>query len=169
MPGYRRYFETNHVVFVTIVTADRRPWLADARNKSHLIQCLRNIKEANPFRHFAHVILDDHFHWLFQVTSGDSISRAVSRLKLKVYHERKNRNLFCENLWQKRFYDHIIRDERDFRQHMDYIHYNPVKHGYVAMACQWRWSSFHTWVARGNYSKCWGTNEPDGPGLAGEP
>ena len=169
MVGYRRYFEANQVVFVTLVTADRRPWLEKARDKSHLLACLREAKAQRGFRHYAHVILDDHVHWLMQVVDGESPSELVAYLKLLIFHRRRAMGWPCQRLWQSRFYDHIIRDERDFCQHMDYIHYNPVRHGYVVLARQWRWSSFHTWVARGHYTACWGSREPDGPTDAGEP
>jgi putative transposase len=169
MPRYRRYHEPGHPVFVTLVTSNRRRWLAGTRDKRHLIECLHNTKRHHPFRHYAHVILDDHLHWLFQPEGGASFSDIVAAFKQCVFHGRMNLGWSARELWQKRFYDHVIRNENDFRQHMDYIHYNPVRHGYVRIARQWRWSSFHTWVARGNYPYCWGTREPDGPGEAGEP
>ena len=169
MPRYRRYFDTNDVVFVTLVTAERRRWLTSERAKQHFLDCLREVKINQPFQHFGHVILDDHVHWLFRVNENHSVSSLVASLKQRVIHSRRQTGLNWQGLWQRRFYDHIIRDERDFREHLDYIHYNPVRHGYVSMACQWKWSSFHTWVARGNYSHCWGTKEPPMPGDVGEP
>ncbi|TVQ32956.1 MAG: hypothetical protein EA370_12120 [Wenzhouxiangella sp.] len=169
MPGYRRYFQDNDVVFITLVTDQRNPWLSGHRDKRHFLSCLRETKRRQAFRHFAHVVLDDHFHWLVQALEGESVSELVRELKLTVFHRRRALGWPCQGLWQSRFYDHIIRDEHDFCRHMDYIHYNPVRHGYVVLARQWRWSSFHTWVARGRYSHCWGSREPDGPGEAGEP
>lgn len=169
MPGYRRYFDDNDVVFLTLATAGRRPWLRHKRDKSHLIGCLREIKGRHRFRHFAHVILDDHLHWLVQCLEGETTSELVARFKQNVFHSRRAKGWTCSDLWQPRFYDHIIRDERDFCTHMDYIHYNPVHHGYVAIARQWRWSSFHTWLARGHYTPCWGTTEPQPPPETGEP
>ena len=169
MPGYRRYFAANDVVFLTLVTGGRRRWLAGERDKDHLIECLHETRRRHDFRHFAHVVLDDHLHWLVQTSAHTSASALVSRFKQNVFHARRTFGWPHQQLWQKRFYDHIIRDQDDFRQHMDYIHYNPVRHGYVHIAREWRWSSFHTWLERGNYSPCWGTKEPDGPGEAGEP
>jgi len=169
MPRYRRHFASNNAVFVTLVTGRRRRWLAHARDKNQLLQCMREVKSHRPFRHYGHVILDDHMHWLLQAIDGNSISTIVGALKQHVCHTRKSLGLPWRELWQNRFYDHIIRDETDFREHMDYIHFNPVRHGYASMARQWRWSSFNAWVERGMYSHCWGTKEPNGPAVAGEP
>lgn len=57
------------------------------------------------------------------------------------------------------FWEHLIRDERDFNRHLDYIHYNPVKHGFCKSAKEWQYSSFHRYVARGLYSLDWGSCE----------
>ena len=62
-------------------------------------------------------------------------------------------------IWQRRFWDHVIRDELDFERHLDYIHYNPVKHGYVQCPCDWPYSSFQRWVERGVYESNWGCTE----------
>ena len=64
--------------------------------------------------------------------------------------------------WQKRFYDQIIRDEEDLGRHLDYVHFNPVKHGYASCAAGYRWSSFSEWVKRDVYPDTWGAIEPDG-------
>lgn len=62
-------------------------------------------------------------------------------------------------VWQRRFWEHLIRDEDDFKRHLDYIHYNPVKHGYVRQAADWRYSTFRRYVEAGVYDKSW-------PGMA---
>ena len=117
-------------------------------------------KRRHPFRHLAHVVLDDHLHWLLVADDGTQIPSIVSCLKRVHDVLPHHRNLPWKNLWQPRYYDHILRDDRDLFRHLDYIHYNPVKHGYVAMARQYRWSSFHAWVERGQYPQNWGTSEP---------
>jgi len=60
------------------------------------------------------------------------------------------------NIWQRRFWEHAIRDEADYLRHVDYIHYNPVKHGYVDAVKDWQYSSFHRWVEKGLYPLNWG-------------
>ena len=64
-------------------------------------------------------------------------------------------------IWQRRFWEHTIRDEEEWIQHMDYIHYNPVKHGYVHCATEWPYSSFHSCVQKGWYAEDWGCSEPE--------
>jgi putative transposase len=59
-------------------------------------------------------------------------------------------------LWQRRFWEHEIRDQEDFNRHFDYIHWNPVKHGHVARIIDWPYSTFHKYVAQGVYSSDWG-------------
>jgi putative transposase len=64
------------------------------------------------------------------------------------------------NLWQRRFWEHSIRDESDYKHHIDYLHYNPVKHGLVTKAVEWPWSSFHRYVEAGTYPVDWGGSSP---------
>jgi putative transposase len=72
-------------------------------------------------------------------------------------------------IWQRRYWEHTLRDERDFARHMDYIHFNPVKHGYVSQVRDWPYSSFHRMVELGAYPLDWGgTAQSDGNGLYGE-
>jgi len=64
-------------------------------------------------------------------------------------------------VWQKRYWEHLIRDEEDFRRHVDYIHYNPVKHGLADRPIDWKYSSFDKWIERGDYPPDWGTDPVD--------
>jgi putative transposase len=67
-----------------------------------------------------------------------------------------------KNIWQRRFWEHLIRDEEDLKRHLDYIHYNPVKHGYVNSPCDWTYSSFKQYVKKGFYEMDWGSSlEPN--------
>jgi putative transposase len=73
-----------------------------------------------------------------------------------------------QTVWQRRFWEHLIRNDDDYAAHLDYIHYNPVKHGFVAAAGDWPHSTFHEWVARGVYASGWGSDEaPELPPWAG--
>ncbi|HEC17956.1 MAG TPA: transposase, partial [Gammaproteobacteria bacterium] len=65
------------------------------------------------------------------------------------------------DLWQRRYWEHTIRDENDMRRHIDYIHYNPVKHGHVASVAEWPFSSFHRFVKAGVYPLDWSAGESD--------
>ena len=66
------------------------------------------------------------------------------------------------DLWQRRYWEHTIRGDRDFEKHVDYIHWNPVKHGHVAQAADWPYSTFHRFVARGVYPPDWAGNRAVG-------
>jgi putative transposase len=107
------------------------------------------------------VILPDHLHCLLRLPANDDdfstrlrlIKRYFSMAMQTSINQRK------KSVWQKRFWEHAIRDEDDWRKHMDYIHYNPVKHGYVKAPCDWKYSSFNYWVKKGVYKKDWGSTK----------
>jgi putative transposase len=83
---------------------------------------------------------------------GPESSRSGSRVRSGEY-----------GVWQRRFWEHLIRDETDLERHVDYIHYNPVKHGYAVRAADWPWSSFGRHVRLGRYPIDWGATEPTAP------
>ena len=106
-----------------------------------------------------YAILDDHFHFLINPNGAD-ISKIMQSIKLRFTRRYIKQTATTEaqpvSLWQRRFWDHLIRDENDFQRHLDYIHYNPVKHGIVASSNEYIFSSFHAYVERGAYSFDWG-------------
>jgi putative transposase len=108
----------------------------------------------------AHVILPDHLHWLVCPSDGTSFSDLVAAVKRNVTWRLKDTEIKGP-LWQKRFYDHIIRDPDDLARHLDYVHYNPVKHGYAVRPMDYPRSSFAQWLERGVYSEDWGAVEPE--------
>jgi len=61
-----------------------------------------------------------------------------------------------QGIWQRRFWEHQIRNEIDFTKHVEYIHFNPVKHGFVKLPIEWPYSSFHRYVKHGAYDSDWG-------------
>ncbi len=71
-------------------------------------------------------------------------------------------------MWQPRYWEHVVRDETDLRRHIEYIHFNPVKHGYVKAPIDWSYSSFHRYVKAGVYPPDWGTAEPEFQGIGRE-
>jgi len=77
-------------------------------------------------------------------------------------YKKRNKIITNFNFWQNRFWDHVIRDDKDFKMHLDYIHYNAIKHGYVAKPEIWRYSSYLKWVERGEYQIGWGHTEIEG-------
>jgi len=95
-----------------------------------------------PFRLIAYVILDDHFHCILRPETGSNFSSILQSIKLRFTH-RLNREQGITtplSLWQRRFWDHLLRDADDLHRHLDYIHYNPVKHGYVIDPADYQWS-----------------------------
>ena len=149
MPGYRRYFEDGQTVFLTIVTAGRRRWLAVEGVRDEVLAALRETRIRYPFRHHGHVLLDDHLHLMLSPASGVSVPKLVGSFKQSVLARLHGRVVVAgQRLWQRRYHDHVIRDARDFANHLDYIHSNPVKHGLADKAEAWRWSSLAAWQAR---------------------
>jgi len=114
-----------------------------------------------PFDIDAMVILPDHLHCIWRLPQGDDdyssrwreVKKAVSRSLGRRTNARGE-----AQCWQRRFWEHAIRDECDWRRHLDYIHYNPVRHGLVKTPGDWPWSSFSRSVARGWYDPGWGSN-----------
>ncbi|MEQ1592641.1 MAG: transposase [Thiobacillaceae bacterium] len=158
MPNYRRYYLAAPV-FVTLVTAHRRPCLLDAA--AQVSASMHRAQDRHPFHHLAHVVLPDHLHWLFEA-SDTNFSAVVSAFKRDFTWSRKTTDSAAHSVWQARFYDHLIRDDDDLYRHLDYIHYNPVKHGYCTHPLDWPHSSFPAWLARGAYPANWGESPPPG-------
>ena len=163
MSNYRRVFIPGGVFFFTVVTHDRARLFTSAERVAVLRAAFRQAMAARPFRMDAVVVLPDHLHCLWQLPAGDGdysgrwreIKKAASRGIDPCTNNR------CERpVWQRRFWEHAIRDEEDWRNHLDYIHYNPVRHGLAASPGDWPWSSFGRAVARGWYDKSWGDSEP---------
>jgi len=157
MPNYRRYYVSGRPVFVTLVAHERRPWLVSS------VEILRDswtrVKECSSFRHLAHVVMPDHLHWLFEPAKDGNFSAIVGAFKRDVTWRMKEAGT-SGPLWQSRFYDHLIRDDTDFARHVDYIHYNPVKHGISTDAGDCPHSSFSSWIKRGMYTPDWGRSTP---------
>jgi len=156
----RRFYVDGHPVFLTVVTHDRDPWLPERTAGECLFQSMQWAKGRYPFAHLAHVVLHDHMHWILRPEDGVSFSDIVSAVKRDVSWRLKSQGAKGP-LWQKRFYDHVIRDEDDLARHLDYVHYSPVKHGYVARPAEYALSSFSEWVERDVYGLDWGTTEPE--------
>jgi len=168
MSDYRRAFVPGGCFFFTVVTHGRQRLFDEDQNVDRLREGLRRTMEKHPFQIDAIVILPDHLHTVWRLPVGDSDYSLRWRL---IKHYLATGILASTNprgeksVWQRRFWEHVIRDEDDWRNHVDYVHYNPVKHGYVMRPGDWRWCSFESAVKRGWYSPDWGASEP--PGLAG--
>jgi putative transposase len=159
MTNIRRYPPNGAPVFITAVTANRAPILASSVNKQLLLEIIREVKIEHDFSMLGYVVLNDHFHLIIKTRDAD-ISKIMQSIKLRFTRRYiKHTTDTPVSLWQRRFWDHLIRDENDFQRHLDYIHYNPVKHGVAISAYEFVFSSFRAYVERGAYSSDWGAHD----------
>ena len=157
----RRYYVPNATIFITNVVHRRQPVFSAVQHVDLLRTVLHAVKEHHPFAMIGYVFLPDHFHIMFRTTGASNFSQIMQSWKRNFTVQYKE-SLGIDGrmkFWQKRFWDHVIRNERDFRNHLDYIHYNPVKHGYVERPEQWPHSSYVDWQGRGFYADGWGWTE----------
>jgi putative transposase len=151
---YRRVYVKGGCYFFTVTLADRRNDLL-IRHIDLLRECVADVKRRHPFEINAMVILPDHLHALWTLPKDDCdyskrwtlIKSYFSRQLPKDEHINKSRYQKGERgIWQRRFWEHLIRDEEDYKNHVEYIHNNPVKHGYVNDAKDWPYSSIHKFM-----------------------
>ena len=160
MPRYRRHFASGQTVFLTLVCHGRRPWLGRAGARDAVLSALRDVHVRTPFRHHGHVLLDDHLHLMLRPSAAAGVPQLVGDFKRAVQARIRQPDSRAR-LWQRRYHDHIIRGAEDFARHLDYLHFNPVKHGLVHRAWEWPWTSLSSWIDRGVYPEGWGEIEPD--------
>lgn len=172
MPEYRRIYQNHSMYFFTVVTYKRQVIFNNKNAVNYLRETIRTIKRNHPFSIEAMVVLPDHIHCVWNMDQDDcDYSKRWKLIKMsftKGFHQpdsqlersasrvRKRER----TVWQRRFWEHLIRDESDLHRHYDYIHYNPVRHGYVKSPDEWPWSSFHRFVDNGWYERDWGADEP---------
>ena len=182
MPNYKRNFLPGGTFFFTVVTHERSPWLCTEKARNALRMAIGEVRAKRPFTIAAWVLLPDHLHCLWELPEDDHdfsirwrliktrVSRQCADLCEKVgcvsdsvthqnstAHQNISRSRRGEsNLWQRRFWEHTIRDERDYAAHCDYIHYNPVKHGLSKSPADWPYSTFHRFVEQRIYPIDWG-------------
>lgn len=164
MPNYRRAWIPGGCYFFTVALADRRSRLL-IEQAALLRSALAEANYAQPFRVDAIVILPEHLHMVCTLPDGDGdYATRIARMKAGFsrsltqgeYVSASRLRRRERGIWQRRYWEHVIRDEADLRAHIDYVHYNPVKHGHVDHVSQWPWSSFHRYVARGELARDWG-------------
>jgi putative transposase len=183
MSDYRRYYVPGGTYFFTLVTERRAPLFGSAAARLLLGRVMRLRFLRYPVQLIAIVLLPDRLHTLWTLPQGDRdyslrwrwIKREFTRDWLAIGGAEQARSIARRaerrrGIWQRRFWEHMIRDETDLETHFDYLHYNPVKHGLVPRPRDWPWSSFHRWVRAGQYSIDWaaGLDSQPLPGDAGE-
>jgi putative transposase len=171
VPSYRRNRTPGGTYFFTVNLRDRRSDLLVTRI-APLRAAVRRIRELMPFHIDAWVVLPDHMHTVWTLPEGDAnfshrwqaIKMAFSKAIDPGEARSASRQTRGERgIWQRRFWEHTICDENDYAAHLDYIHFNPVKHGLAASAAAWPYSSFHRAVAQGQYPISWTVEDLDDP------
>ncbi len=170
MSEYRRSFIDGGTYFFTVVTYQRQPILTDTLSRELLRAAWQDVSNRFPFTTDSFCLLPDHLHCILTLPQGDSnypirwreIKRIFTRTYLSYKKESIERNISHQKreeatIWQRRYWEHTIQDEEDFNHHLNYIHYNPVKHGYANNVIDWEWSSFHHYVNNGFYDTNWGS------------
>jgi putative transposase len=165
MPNYRRVFLQAHCYFLTVVTHQRNPILVE--NIGLLREAFAITRQKFHYQIEAVVVLPDHFHLMLSPDKATDYPKIISGIKRhfskqcdpKYYQHlqqsESRSKAGYKPVWQKKFYEHTIRNDNDFAKHLDYIHFNPVKHGYVSQVKDWAFSSFHRYVHKGYYDLDW--------------
>ncbi|MGE5223916.1 MAG: REP-associated tyrosine transposase [Omnitrophica WOR_2 bacterium] len=168
MSKLHRYYVPGAIVFLSIVTKDRIPYFGSQENIDLFWKILRNVQQIHPYNLLAYVLMPDHFHCLMKTENDQgNFSKPLASIKWNFTMEYKKVNGITGpfNFWQKRFWDHIIRDARDLENHFDYVHWNPVKHHFVDDPGKWEQSTFSYWQKQGYYPEEFSTQEIP-PGIA---
>jgi putative transposase len=172
---YRRSDAEGGTYFFTVNLADRSSDLL-VRGIDKLRTVATRVKSAHPFAMVAWVVLPEHLHAIWRLPQDDAefstrwslIKAGFSRQLERTEQVNPSRATKRERgIWQRRFWEHQIRDDTDLAHHVDYIHYNPVKHGWVERPVDWPHSSLHAYIARGSVTSDWGAlpdEKPDGYG-----
>lgn len=161
---YRRAWHPGGTYFFTVNCLQRNNNDLLIRNIDLLRAAVAKVKSTHPFMIHAWVVLPDHMHCVMELPERDSdfatrwrlikmlFSRGISKdeYRSEIRKQRRERGI-----WQRRYWEHLIKNEADYRAHMDYVHINPVKHGLVKRVKDWPYSTFHKLVEQGVYPQDW--------------
>jgi len=183
MPNYIRAKFEGAYYFFTVVTYHRRRLFCSEWARQCLREAIRRTQSRYPHESIAFCLLPEHLHCLWKLPADDAdfsvrwslikglftrqYRRQIGRSE-PVPASRARKGEAC--IWQRRFWEHRVRDEHDLQKHVDYIHYNPVKHGLVKCLEDWPWSTYHRYVREGFYGRTTdlGKIEDDNPADFGE-
>jgi putative transposase len=173
MSNYHRNFVPGGTYFFTVVSYCRRPFLTTDLSRRCLRAAIQAVRQDRPFEIVASVLLPDHAHMVWTLPPGDAAYPTRWRRIKEEFTERflaaGGHELWQPNtrkkqgyrgIWQRRYWEHTVEDEDDLKRCVDYIHYNPCKHGVVRLVREWQWSSFVEHVRRGEYDEDWGRVDP---------
>lgn len=173
MPDYRRAWHPGGTYFFTVNLLQRHGNDLLTRHINALREAVRSVKQRHPFKIHGWVVLPDHLHCVIELPPQDSdfstrwrlIKIAFSKSLPRTERLSETRAKRGERgIWQRRYWEHLIRDEADFRAHMDYVHINPLKHGLVNRVADWPYSTFHRLVEQGVYPQNWAGGDEAGVG-----
>jgi putative transposase len=176
MSRYRRANIQGGTFFFTVALADRSSDLLVQRI-DQLRRIYQIVQQRHPFKTIAICILSEHLDAIWSLPEGDAnfstrwnlikggFSRGLASTPIRTTSKIAKRE---KGIWQRRFWEHFIRDEDDLARHIDYTHFNPVKHKLVSCVCDWPHSSFHRFVADGLLPRDWGGDVDEIPGSFGE-
>lgn len=162
---YRRAWHPEGTYFFTVNCLERKNNDLLVRHIEDLKQGIAKVKRTHPFIIHGWVVLPDHMHCVIELPQGDNdfairwrlikllFSRGIVDTEYRSATRKRRRE---RGIWQRRYWEHLIRDERDYQAHMDYVHFNPVKHGLVKRVKDWPYSTFHRLVEQGIYVEDWG-------------
>lgn len=180
MPNFRRVFWPGGTFFFTVVTHQRQPLLAHLGAIEALRAAVRDARHSQPFTIDAWVVLPDHMHAVWTLPPGDSdyptrwrrikagFSRRIGAAPCRSEPSTQGRDRERRSpIWQRRYWEHLIRDEDDFSSHINYVHFNPVKHELVTCPKNWPYSTFHRYVNLGLYPPDWGSDDVTFPDFVG--
>ena len=168
MSRYRRARTEGGTYFFTVVTYRRQKIFIEEEVVNQLREVIAVVKQNRPFVIDAWVLLPDHMHCIWTLPEGDNdystrMGMIKSQFTMRVKNKMERPEWLTESkqkhrestIWQRRFWEHEIKDEQDFIRHVDYVHFNPVKHGLVKAVSDWPYSTFHRYVEKGVYLKDW--------------
>ena len=170
MPNYRRHHVAGGCYFFTINLLERHKNQLLIQHINILRQVVKQIRLKFPFHIDGWVVLPEHMHCIWTLPEGDDDYATRIRLIKTLFSkqipkaERRSavRQRRCERgIWQRRYWEHVIRDENDYIRHMDYLHFNPVKHGHVKQVKDWPYSTFRHLVNKGVYPENWAGSDID--------
>jgi len=166
MSNYRRASFAGGYYFFTVVTYRRRRILTGELSRTCLRNAFEKVRAKRYFETVAICLLPEHLHCIWKLPAGDadfSTRWSLVKKDFTMSFVNEGGEEFAQSasrwghrhrgIWQRRFWEHQIRDERDLQRHVDYVHYNPVKHGLVTRLEDWPWSTYHQWVESGHYGR----------------
>jgi len=154
----RRVFNAGVSYFFTVVTAQRQPLFNNKKAVHLLCDAIRHVMKTHPFIQDAFVIMPDHIHCIWSLPEQDTDYRKRWHL-IKSWFSEHCENDSGKTIWQPRFSEHYLHNDEEYQQHLEYIHYNPVRHGLVSSPIAWQHSSFGHYVLLGLYQHNWGSGQ----------